>query len=172
MHQEETMARDAPSHWVKLIDEESGLYNRLYLIHFLGEAFARARRYGTPLSCILFEARWWRGLEEIRGAGEVPPAAIRRLGRGLLLGGREGDILGRWSNEEFLLVAPNTSLEGAGVFQQKALRQLVSARFEEAAGLVLALRAGAAGLPEDEAGLRYPEDLPLLARERLLAAGR
>jgi hypothetical protein len=37
-------------------------------------------------------------------------------------------------------------------------------------GCTVSIRAGEAGLPEDEARLRYPEDLPLLAHERLIAA--
>ncbi len=163
------MVCETPRSWVNLIDEESGLYNRLYLVHFLNEAFARSRRYGTPLSCVLFRASWWRGLEEV---AHPPREAVRSLGRFLLLGVREGDILGRWSAREFLLAAPNTAREGARACMQNILGKLRSCRLEEAAGLHVLVRAGEAGLPEDEARVRYPEDLPLLARERLLTASR
>lgn len=158
-----------PAAWVNLIDEESGLYNRLHLVHFLNEAFARARRYGGPLACVLFRAAWWRGLEEI---GDPPAEAVRALGRFLLLGVREGDILGRWSGLEFLLVAPSTDRTGAGVCMRNILGQLAGGPLAFGGGLTVSVRAGEAGLPEDGARLRYPEDLPLLARERLLAASR
>lgn len=160
---------ETPAAWVNLIDEESGLYNRLHLVHFLTEAFARARRYGGPLSCALFRATWWRGLEEI---GAPPAEAVRTLGRFLLLGVREGDILGRWSDQEFLLVAPSTSREGAAMCMGKILDRLTAAPLSFEGGVTASVRAGEAGLPEDAASLRYPEDLPLLAHERLIAASR
>jgi len=156
-----------PAAWVNLIDEESGLYNRLHLIHFLTEAFARARRYGGPLSCVLFQATWWRRLEEVK----APPAeAVRALGRFLLLGVRQADILGRWSDGEFLLVAPGTSREGAEMCMRNILDRLAREPLTPGRGLSASVRAAEAGLPEDEARLRYPEDLPLLARERLAAS--
>lgn len=161
------MGCETPAAWVNLIDEESGLYSRLHLVHFLTEAFARARRYGGPLSCALFRATWWRGFEEI---GAPPAEAVRTLGRFLLLGVREGDIPGRWSDGEFLLVAPGTSREGAGVCMRKILDRLAREPLTPGRGLSVSVRAGEAGLPEDEARLRYPEDLPLLARERLAAS--
>ena len=158
---------ETPAAWVNLIDEESGLYNRLHLVHFLSEAFARARRYGGPLACVLFQATWWKGLEEI----PRPPAeAVRSLGRFLLLGVREGDILGRWSGREFLLVAPNTGREGAKICRGKILDRLNTAPIALEGGCTVSVRAGEAGLPDDGSLLRYPEDLPLLARERLIAA--
>ena len=160
---------ETPAAWVNLIDEESGLYNRLYLVHFLTEAFARARRYGAPLGCVLFRASWWRGLEE---AGRPPAKAVNALGRFLLLGGREGDILGRWAEREFLLVTPSTGRASARVCQRKILDRLAGEPLKLESGLALSVRAGEAGLPEDAERLRYPEDLPLLARERLLAASR
>ncbi|MBI3126657.1 MAG: diguanylate cyclase [Candidatus Tectomicrobia bacterium] len=153
--------------WVNLIDAESGLYNRLHLVHFLTEAFARARRYGGPLACALFRATWWRGLEEMR---ELPAGAVRSLGRFLLLGVREGDILGRWSEGEFLLVAPSTGREGARACLEKILGRLDAAPPALAEGWAVSLRAGEAGLPEDAERLRYPEDLPLLAHDRLVAS--
>ena len=152
--------------WVNLIDAESGLYNRLHLVHFLTEAFARARRYGGPLSCVLFRVSWWRGLEEI---GAPPAEAVSALGRFLLLGVREGDILGRWSDREFLLVAPSTGREGAGRCRKKILDRLAGEPLKLEGGLSVSIRAGEAGLPEDGERLRYPEDLPLLAHERLAA---
>lgn len=158
---------ETPAAWVNLIDEESGLYNRLHLVHFLNEAFARARRYGGPLSCVLFRVSWWKGLEEI---GAPPAEAVRTLGRFLLLGVREGDILGRWSDQEFLLVAPNTTPAGARTCTQKILGRLAGEPLKLEGGLTVSIRTGEAGLPEDGERLRYPEDLPLLAHERLAAA--
>ena len=90
----ESMFENRPD-WLKLVDEESGLYNRLFLIHHLSEAFARSVRYGTPLSCLLIQAKWWRRLDEIEQSADA--AAAHKLAQFLLLNVRTGDILGRWT---------------------------------------------------------------------------
>ncbi|MEE9273772.1 MAG: diguanylate cyclase [bacterium] len=165
------MVSNSSREWVTLVDKESGLYNRLYLVHFLSEAFARARRYGGPLSCVLFRSAWWRGLEAIGEGGDPPAAAVRALGRLLLAEVREGDILGRWARDEFLLVASNTPPAGARACAENIFGKIEKFRPEgKLKGLSLSLRAGIAGLPGDQ--VRYAEDLPVLANERLLRAAR
>lgn len=153
--------------WIVLVDTESGLYNRLYLVHFLSEAHARAVRYGEGIACVLFRAAWWQGVEALDAPGKVPADALRKLGKFLLLGVREGDILGRWSEADFLLAAPNTSRAGAEICMKNILSRLENLHFEETPGLSVTVRAGFAGLPEDGERIRYPEDMPLLAETRL-----
>jgi GGDEF domain-containing protein len=151
--------------WLKLVDEESGLYNRLFLIHHLSEAFARSVRYGTPLSCLLIQAKWWRRLDEIEQSADA--AAAHKLAQFLLLNVRTGDILERWTRDTFLLVASNTPPEG-----MRALIRIIASKAEELgvclpAGGAVSVHAGVAGLPDDKECLRHPEAMPLLARERL-----
>ncbi|MDA0999719.1 MAG: diguanylate cyclase [bacterium] len=153
--------------WTVLVDAESGLYNRLYLVHFLSEAHARAVRYGGEIACVLFRAAWWQGVETLDAPGKVPAEALRKLGKFLLLGVREGDILGRWSAVDFLLAAPSTSRAGAEVCMKNILSRLENLRFEGHPGLSVTVRAAPAGLPEDSGRIRYPEDMPLLAEARL-----
>ncbi len=161
------MHSDRWSNWLKLVDEESGLYNRIYLIHYLTESFSRACRYGGPISCILFQAKWWRGVDDLRQEGCVPSGAVQELANFLLLNVRTGDILGRWAQDEFLLVASGTPRKGL-----TALIEIISAkvdefRFECLPGMTATIRAGIAGLPEDKRNIRHAEAMPILARERL-----
>ena len=163
------MESKSPKEWVHLIDEESGLYNRLSLIHHLNEAFARARRYQSALSCVLFRVRWWKGFDEVAPEKLGSPAPVRKLGRVLLLEAREGDILGRWGPNEFLLITSNTPQSGAEVCSRNILHKISELTFEEkAGGLSVSVRVGIAGIPD--AAVRYAEDLPLLAHDRLSAS--
>ena len=166
------MYSDRASNWLKLVDEESGLYNRIYLIHYLTESFSRACRYGGPISCILFHAKWWRGVDDLRQEGCVLSGAVQELANFLLLNVRSGDILGRWARDEFLLVASGTPRKGL-----TALIEIISAKAEEfrfdcLPGMTAMIRAGIAGLPEDKRNIRHAEAMPILARERLRPCSR
>lgn len=153
--------------WLNLVDEESGLYNRLYLTHYLNETFARSIRYGTPVSCLLIKSKWWGKDEDITPGGEHAVAALQVLASFLLRNVREGDILGRWSTDEFLLVASNTSIEGMISFMNIISEKRDMVELEGLPDLTVAVHAGAAGLPGDKEFVRYAEAMPLLARERM-----
>ena len=161
------MIENNTSNWLKLVDEESGLYNRLFLIHHLSEAFARARRYSTSISCLLIRAKWWQGVEDIPRNDEAAVSALQMLARFLLLNVRTGDILGRWARDEFLLVTSGTPPEG-----MHALIKIIAAKaetfgFDDVPDLAISVHAGVAGLPGDDEKLRHAEAIPLLAQERL-----
>lgn len=159
--------KDKLNHWMQLVDEETGLYNRLFLVHFLNEAYARATRHETPLSCLMIQPRWWRGAEEINQYEPGFSSVLRDFGHFLLLNIRTGDILGRWAREEYLLVASYTSPVGARQVAGNLLRKLSEYEFHEMPDLTVSIRAGISGLPENRDRVRYAEDLPVIAQEDL-----
>ena len=153
--------------WTNLVDEETGLYNRLLLVHHLNESHARARRYRIPLSCILLQASWWRGPEEyIREEGE-PASVIRELAQFLIHNVRTGDILGRWASNEFLLLTPFTPPQAAELAVKNLANSLGNHEIHNLPGLTIMIRAGISGLPDDMGKVRYAEYLPLIAHDRL-----
>jgi len=166
------MHNEKYGNWTNLMDEETGLYNRLLLVHHLNESHARARRYQIPLSCILLQANWWRGQEEyIRGDGE-PSSVIQELAQFLIHNVRTGDILGRWAANEFLLVTPFTPPQAAELAVKNLANHLRNHEFHDLPGLTIMIRAGISGLPDDEGMVRYAEYLPPLAHERLESISR
>ncbi len=161
------MREEKYSNWTNLVDKETGLYNRLLLVHHLNESYARARRYHIQLSCILLQANWWRGPEEyIRGDGE-PSSVIRELAQFLIHNVRTGDILGRWAENEFLLLTPFTPPQAAKLAVKNLANYLRNHEFHDLPGLTIMIRAGISGLPDDMGKVRYAEYLPLIAHDRL-----
>lgn len=161
------MHEEKPGNWTNLIDEETGLYNRLLLVHHLNESYAHARRYHTPLSCILLQASWWRGPEEyIHEVGE-PSSVIQELAQFFIHNVRTGDILGRWAANEFLLLTPFTPPQAAGVAVKNLANNLRNHEFHDLPGLTFMIRAGISGLPGDMGIVRYAEYLPIIAHDRL-----
>ncbi len=148
------MYEEKSSNWLRLVDEETGLYNRLLLVHHLNESHARARRYHIPLSCILLQVNWWREPEEcIREDGDSS-FVIRELAQFLIHNVRAGDILGRWAANEFLLITPFTPPRAAKLAVKKLSDKLGNHEFRDLPSLTITIRAGVSGLPDDERELR------------------
>lgn len=91
-------------------DSETGLATpgRIYRV-LLGEV-ARTRRYGNPLSCVLVR---------IPGLATAGPEIRLQLANRLADSMRNTDSAGRWDDEEFLLVLPETDEHGARRFVGK-----------------------------------------------------
>ena len=97
---------------VSTTDELTGLHNRKYLQERLEQEISRAKRYGTKLSCLLFDLDFFKVVNDIYGYewGDVLLRSIADKLKQLI---RKEDILTRYGDEEFLLILPNTSEENA-----------------------------------------------------------
>lgn len=97
---------------VSTTDELTGLHNRKYMQERLDQEISRARRYGTKLSCLLFDLDFFKVVNDIYGYewGDVLLRSIADKLKQLI---RKEDILTRYGDEEFLLILPNTSEENA-----------------------------------------------------------
>lgn len=103
---------------VSTTDELTGLHNRKYLQERLEQEISRAKRYGTKLSCLLFDLDFFKVVNDIYGYewGDVLLRSIADKLKQLI---RKEDILTRYGDEEFLLILPNTSEENAFLFAER-----------------------------------------------------
>lgn len=102
-----------------------GIYNRNYLEHRLAEEVARSRRYGAPLSVLLFDIDHFRRVNATWGR-EVGDRVLNFLGHLLLMGVRESDVVARYGGEEIVVIAPSTTSAQAVVLAER-LRKDVEA---------------------------------------------
>jgi two-component system, sensor histidine kinase LadS len=109
-------------------DELTGLYNRRYLQERLGQEAARSKRHRSSFCLLFMDIDHFKGYNDrfghVRGDD-----VLKRLGRmlmsvvpndsgeGPLL--RTSDVAARWGGEEFVVFAPETSLEGASVLAER-----------------------------------------------------
>jgi two-component system, cell cycle response regulator len=93
-------------------DALTGLLNRRAFLESTGREVARAKRYNDRLSVILLDVDHFKHINDKRGhaAGDLVLTAVGKLLNNAL---RTCDIVARWGGEEFVLVLPSTSLEGA-----------------------------------------------------------
>ena len=136
-------------------DELTGLRNEGYIAQRVEESVRLARRYEVPVAWVLI------GVDDLAGVGErfgesfadhVLVQAAHRPKRSV----RSTDLLSRYGRQEFLLLAPLTTLQGAAVLAQRLLaavagepveRQAHSVRPTVSAG-VTAFRGGMASAGE------------------------
>ncbi len=113
---------------VSTTDELTGLHNRKYLNERLEQEISRSRRYGTSLSCLLFDLDFFKVVNDIYGYewGDVLLRSIADKLKQLI---RKEDVLTRYGDEEFLLILPNTSEDNAFLFAERFRRDIERMEF-------------------------------------------
>lgn len=88
------------------------IYNRRYIETQLGAEFDRCKRYDGTMSTILFDLDHFKNVNDTYGhlAGDE---VLRQVSKSLVDVLRTSDVAGRYGGEEFTVILPNTSLEGA-----------------------------------------------------------
>jgi diguanylate cyclase (GGDEF)-like protein/PAS domain S-box-containing protein len=106
------------------IDTLTGLFNRRHFIELTSREIARARRYHTPLSAVMFDLDRYKRINDRFGhqVGDQVLVEIARLCQANL---RTVDIACRYGGDEMTIILPNTSLEQATQFAER-LRCLIS----------------------------------------------
>ena len=113
---------------VSTTDELTGLHNRKYLHERLEQEISRSKRYGTKLSCLLFDLDFFKVVNDIYGYdwGDVLLRSIADKLKQLI---RKEDILTRYGDEEFLVILPNTSEDNAFLFAERFRRDIERMEF-------------------------------------------
>lgn len=113
---------------VSTTDELTGLHNRKYLQERLDAEISRARRYKTPLSCLLFDIDFFKVVNDMYGY-EWGDVLLRNLSDKLKQMVRKEDVLTRYGDEEFILILPNTSEDNAFLFGERFRRDIEKMEF-------------------------------------------
>jgi diguanylate cyclase (GGDEF)-like protein len=105
-------------------DQLTGASNRLRLSQVLASELDRSKRYGQPLSVIMFDIDHFKLVNDTHGhaAGDD---LLRELARLVMAAIRHVDTLFRYGGEEFLVTVPQVSQPGAVHLAEK-LRALVA----------------------------------------------
>ncbi|WP_036160751.1 diguanylate cyclase [Marinimicrobium sp. LS-A18] len=125
LRRERKALAEANQHLEKVANTDSltGTLNRYRIEHLVQMSMANAERYGQPFSLLLFDLDHFKQINDTYGHN-VGDRILKTLVNSLTDGLREGDQLGRWGGEEFLVLAANTVLEDAAIFAER-LRGLV-----------------------------------------------
>lgn len=121
------------SRWMATTDALTGLLNRRAFLESTGREIARTRRYNDKLSVILLDVDHFKHINDRRGhaAGDI---VLTEVGTMLNKALRTCDIVARWGGEEFVLVLPSTSLEGAEQVAERIREMLETSKIHDANG--------------------------------------
>ncbi len=106
-------------------DELTSLYNRAKFEEIFSYEINKAKHYNHNLSVILFDIDHFKNINDTYGhqAGDV---TLKELSSLIAKNIKTSDVFARWGGEEFIILLPDTDIEGALQFAQK-LRKLIKA---------------------------------------------
>jgi len=107
------------------IDSMTKLYNRRYFSKISESILGLARRDKTQISIAMIDVDYFKKVNDLYGH-KVGDDVLIILASLLKEQSRKSDIVCRWGGEEFIILLPNTSLEGALTITEK-IRKAVQA---------------------------------------------
>lgn len=149
---EEASARAEVAQERAMTDALTGLLNRYGLQHVLAREHAEARRYNRQLSCLMIDLDKFKSVNDTYGhsAGDY---VLRQVAFILRESVRASDTVFRYGGEEFLVLLPETDLDGAAALAEKIREAAASHPFVEGARLFrLTLSVGVSSLCAGESG--------------------
>jgi diguanylate cyclase (GGDEF)-like protein/putative nucleotidyltransferase with HDIG domain len=91
-----------------LVDPLTGCYNWRYFLHRAAQEFSRAHRRHYPISFIVLDIDYFRQINEVYSV-KVADAVIKKIVEILRKNLRKEDVITRWREDEFFIIAPYLS---------------------------------------------------------------
>ncbi len=108
-----------------LRDGLTGCFNRTYALEVITVELRRAKRSQTPVSLVMFDLDHFKAINDRFGhqCGDAVLAAVGARMRECL---RAPDMKGRYGGEEFVVLLPETKIDGAKTVADNLRRQLAA----------------------------------------------
>ncbi len=133
-----------------VMDDLTSLYNSRYLLEALEYEIERARRYGAPLSLVFLDLDYFKEVNDTHGH-LVGSRLLTEVGELIRKHIRKSDVAVRYGGDEFVIVLPSTTKEGAQTVAANLHRTLREHYFLADEGYRIRITAsfGVAAYPED-----------------------
>lgn len=105
------------------LDPLTGVYARRFFERWIVKQLRGSIRNPGPLSLLMIDIDDMKGINDSAGhlAGDQ---ALRRVGEALRSATRESDVVGRYGGDEFVILMPNTDVDGASQVADRVLSAL------------------------------------------------
>jgi len=109
-------------------DSLTGAYNRAGYEERITEEFARRQRVSSPLSLVFADCNKFKKINDTFGhsAGDV---VLVKVAETLKNRARTSDVVARYGGDEFVVLLPDTPLDGAEIFAKDACKKILDAGF-------------------------------------------
>ena len=151
---------------LSLTDALTGIPNRRSIMDLLGKEVARTARHGPPLAVVLLDLDHFKRINDTWGhpAGD---RVLQETARVLRAAIRHCDAVGRYGGEEFMMVLPDTRLDGAIVLAERCRTLLADTVVLADNGERIALSASF-GLISNEQHLAFEAEALIKAADNAL----
>jgi len=111
-------------------DQLTGVSNRHHLTQVLEREYDRSSRYNNSFSLIIFDIDHFKSINDNYGHDQGD-LILKDLSRLVKKNIRKSDYFGRWGGEEFIVIAPESSLQDAEKFAEKLRKEIEAYNFME-----------------------------------------
>lgn len=112
-----------------ITDRLTGLFNRYKLDEALDNELQRTKRFNHPFSIIILDIDHFKSVNDIYGH-QTGDSVLIEIATILQRNIRVVDILGRWGGEEFLIICPETSKNGAAKLAENIRKSVANFHFQ------------------------------------------
>ncbi|NDV24380.1 GGDEF domain-containing protein [Desulfovibrio sp. JC022] len=116
------------------IDKLTGLANRIKLDEMFNYEISKAQRHGNSFSILLLDLDRFKNINDNFGH-DIGDMVLQQTAQLLKNNLRKTDTIGRWSGEEFLIIAPETGNEKAILLAEK-IRKIIAGHYYTPVGTV------------------------------------
>jgi len=119
---------------LSITDQLTGLSNRRHLDNVLALEIKRHIRHAHSLSLMMIDVDHFKSVNDSFGH-DVGDAVLVAFAELFTQGVRQSDTVGRWGGEEFLVVCPETDLEGVLTLAEHLRQRVCGFHFPEVGNL-------------------------------------
>jgi diguanylate cyclase (GGDEF)-like protein/hemerythrin-like metal-binding protein/PAS domain S-box-containing protein len=128
--EEEVLKRTREIESMLRTDPLTGIGNRRFLMESLDEELKRSDRYGRNPALLFIDIDHFKVINDNYGHG-IGDQVLIKTAKALQKEVRNIDALGRFGGEEFLVILPETSLQGALVIAERMRTRVKNTKFAE-----------------------------------------
>lgn len=152
-----------------MTDVLTGLPNRRHAMARLAQAWNVSMQDGSPVACMMIDADGFKQINDNYGH-DAGDEVLRQLSMELRHAVRTDDIVCRLGGDEFLILCPDTSLEGAILVANKMREKVANLRVPVQGGEWIG--SVSVGVAVSTTDMQNPEDLIKAADEGVYIAKR
>lgn len=132
-----------------LFDELTCVYKREYLLTRLYQECRRSKRYQHPIAFLLIDIDNFGAWNDSASDGEGD-SLLQEIASTMLRITRETDLIGRFGDDEFCILLPETNLQSALVAAERVRRVIEAEFFDRAKSFPVTASVGVSALSEPE----------------------